>query len=55
MVFNNYWITVNYILNLLFRAIAEAVKPYKPRPIPEDQYGNAMNLSGKFSISQQHL
>ncbi|XP_020627745.1 methionine synthase-like [Orbicella faveolata] len=28
------------------KAIAEAVKPYKPRPIPEDPYANAMNLSG---------
>lgn len=39
-------------MNVFFRAIAEAVKPYKPRPIPEDPYGNAMNLSGSFSISK---
>ena len=51
--FNN-WIFVKKIpfLNVFFRAIAEAVKPYKPRPIPEDPYGNAMNLSGTLSISQ---
>ena len=46
---------VNCILNVFFRAIAEAVKPYKPRPIPEDPYGNAMNLSGLFSISKHEL
>ncbi|XP_027035812.1 methionine synthase-like [Pocillopora damicornis] len=28
------------------KAIAEAVKPFKPRPLPEDHYANAMNLSG---------
>lgn len=28
------------------KAIAEAVRPYKPRPLPDDPYGNAMNLSG---------
>lgn len=42
-------------MNVSFRAIAEAVKPYKPRPIPEDPYANAMNLSGTFSISQHKL
>lgn len=28
------------------RAIADAVRPYKPRPLPEDQFVNALNLSG---------
>lgn len=38
---------VMFISSLLcFRAIAEAVRPYKPRPLPEDQFANAMNLSG---------
>ncbi|XP_073247653.1 methionine synthase-like isoform X1 [Porites lutea] len=28
------------------KAIAEAVRPFKPRPIPKDHFANAMNLSG---------
>ena len=35
-------------VNFCVRAIAEAVRPYKPRPLPDDPYGNAMNLSGLF-------
>lgn len=43
-----------FVTSLIARAIAEAVKPFKPRVPPQELYENDMLLSGRFFTRTHH-